>query len=57
MLFVVEDALEHVSGVACSDLPPGALVASDLYSICDVKEQVALGETMCFSNGSLLTGQ
>lgn len=54
---MVEDALEHVSVVAGSDLPAGPLVSSDLYSICHVKEQVALGKKMRFSNDSLLTGQ
>lgn len=57
LLFVVGDALEDVPVVAGSDLPAGPLVSSDLYSICHVKEQVALGEKMCFSNDSLLTGQ
>lgn len=54
--FLLEDALGHVSVVAGSDLPAGPLVASDLYSLYHVKEQVALGEKMCFSNDSLLTG-
>lgn len=57
LLFVVEDALEHVAVVAGSDLPAGLLVSSDLYSICHVKELVALGEKMCFSTDSLLKGQ
>lgn len=57
LLFGVEDALEHVSVVAGSDLPAAPLVSSDLYSICHVKEQVAPREIMSFPNDSPLTGQ